>query len=128
MTKLPASSLRAPDLSGYTIAFDLDGTLVDTLAKLPLIATWLVLTLPRLVETLPKLVFVFDNVVETTDKFESVAESDVETLVRLVDTLPRLELNATFSAQWPNITRKKDTPPDADEWKGKPGKRDLLER
>ena len=34
MTKLPASSLRAPDLSGYTIAFDLDGTLVDTLADL----------------------------------------------------------------------------------------------
>jgi ferredoxin len=29
-----------------------------------------------------------------------------------------LELNATFSAQWPNITRKREAPADADEWKG----------
>jgi hypothetical protein len=34
-------------------------------------------------------------VVETTDKLESVVESEVETLVRLVETLPRLELSAT---------------------------------
>ena len=69
------------------------------------------LTLPRLVDTLPRLVFVFDNVVETTDRFESVVDSDdEETLVRagrhvtqtttdgglwLVLTLPRLVLMPT---------------------------------
>jgi len=35
-----------------------------------------------------------------------------------------LELNSTFSAQWPNITRKKDSPADADDFKGKDGKYD----
>ena len=29
-----------------------------------------------------------------------------------------LELNATFSAQWPNITRGRDAPADADDHKG----------
>jgi ferredoxin len=42
------------------------------------------------------------------------------------DTEPGIEkwqeLNATFSAQWPNITVKKPSPPDADEHKGEPGK------
>ena len=37
-----------------------------------------------------------------------------------------LELNATFSAQWPNITRKKASPADADDYKGKEGKYDTL--
>jgi hypothetical protein len=50
--------------------------------------------LPRLVETFPRLVLVLDSVVETTDKFESVVESEEETLVRLVETFPRLELIA----------------------------------
>ena len=35
-----------------------------------------------------------------------------------------LELNTTFSGQWPNITRKKDSPADADEHKGEEGKYD----
>ena len=36
-----------------------------------------------------------------------------------------LELNTTFSAQWPNVTRKADqTPTDADEHKGEEGKHD----
>ena len=35
-----------------------------------------------------------------------------------------LEINANFSASWPNITRKKDSPADADEYKGKAGKFD----
>jgi ferredoxin len=35
-----------------------------------------------------------------------------------------LELNASFSADWPNITRKKDSPADADEHKGEEGKYD----
>jgi ferredoxin len=33
-----------------------------------------------------------------------------------------LELNARFSAEWPNITEKKDPPDDADEHKGEEGK------
>jgi ferredoxin len=36
-----------------------------------------------------------------------------------------LELNNTFSSQWPNVTRKNDqTPADADEHKGEEGKYD----
>jgi ferredoxin len=37
-------------------------------------------------------------------------------------------LNAELSRLWPTITEKKDAPPDADDWNGKPGKADLLER
>ena len=33
-----------------------------------------------------------------------------------------LELNRTMSEQWPNITRKKAPPPDADQWKDVPNK------
>ncbi len=36
-----------------------------------------------------------------------------------------LELNANFSAQWPNVTRKREAPADADEHKGESGKFDL---
>ena len=35
-----------------------------------------------------------------------------------------LELNATFSAQWPNLTRNKDSPEYADSFKGVDGKYD----
>ncbi|KJS45138.1 MAG: 4Fe-4S ferredoxin [Rhodospirillaceae bacterium BRH_c57] len=34
--------------------------------------------------------------------------------------------NRDFSQKWPNITRKKDALPDADDWQNKPGKADLL--
>jgi ferredoxin len=33
-----------------------------------------------------------------------------------------LELNTTFSANWPNITRKRPAPDDADAFKGQDGK------
>jgi ferredoxin len=33
-----------------------------------------------------------------------------------------LEMNREYASKWPNITRKKDAPGDADEWKGKPDK------
>ena len=33
-----------------------------------------------------------------------------------------LEQNRTYATLWPNITRKGEAPPDADEWKGKPDK------
>jgi ferredoxin len=39
-----------------------------------------------------------------------------------------LAINAELSAIWPVITQKKDAPDDADEWLGKPGKIDYLER
>jgi ferredoxin len=37
-----------------------------------------------------------------------------------------LEINKKFAATWPNITAKGATPPDADDWKGKAGKKDAL--
>ena len=44
----------------------------------------------------------------------------------LPDTEPglerMLEINATYSAEWPNITRKRESPADADEFKGADGK------
>ncbi len=39
-----------------------------------------------------------------------------------------LALNAELSKLWPVITEMKPAPADADAWKGKPGKRGLLER
>ena len=38
-----------------------------------------------------------------------------------------LELNAKYSAEWPNITSQKEPPADADDWKGVTGKRKYLE-
>jgi len=38
-----------------------------------------------------------------------------------------LELNAKLAATWPNITVKKDGPPDAQSWEGVEGKRQYLE-
>lgn len=37
-----------------------------------------------------------------------------------------LEINANYAALWPNLTEKKDPPPDADDWLKKPGKLDEL--
>lgn len=37
------------------------------------------------------------------------------------------DLNRRLSEKWPNITKKKDPLPDADLWKGKDGKIDMLE-
>ena len=51
------------------------------------------------------------------------AEEDVEEA-----QLEFIELNKELSRDWPVIDKKKDAPPDADEWKDKEGKRDLLER
>ena len=33
-----------------------------------------------------------------------------------------LEVNTEFAKSWPNITQKKEAPPDAKEWEGKEGK------
>lgn len=50
-------------------------------------------------------------------------ESDVP-----ADQTQFIALNAELSAIWPNITKRKSPPPDADEWKDKPNKLPLLER
>ena len=39
-----------------------------------------------------------------------------------------LELNQELAEVWENITEKKDPLPDAEEWDGKEGKTELLER
>ena len=39
-----------------------------------------------------------------------------------------IEINAELSRLWPVITEQKEPPPDAEEWDGKPGKLDMLER
>lgn len=45
-----------------------------------------------------------------------------------VDVQKWFAINKELSAKWPVITRKKDPLPDADEWKDRPGKIDLLEK
>ena len=37
-----------------------------------------------------------------------------------------LELNATYSASWPNITQSREAPADADEYKGREDKMELF--
>ena len=39
-----------------------------------------------------------------------------------------IAINAELSREWPVITARKPAPEDADEWKGRPDKRELLER
>ena len=39
-----------------------------------------------------------------------------------------LELNKELSRKWPVLTEKKDAPPDAKDWEGKPAKLPLLEQ
>jgi ferredoxin len=51
------------------------------------------------------------------------AEDDVP-----ADQRQYIALNAELAKGWPVITEKKDPPPDADQWKGKPNKGPLLER
>jgi ferredoxin len=39
-----------------------------------------------------------------------------------------LQLNAELAEIWPNITERKEPPADAEDWAGKPGTLELLER
>ncbi|WP_421990736.1 ferredoxin FdxA [Roseococcus sp.] len=39
---------------------------------------------------------------------------------------PWLEINRNYAKTWPNITRKGEPPADAEEWKDKPGKAEML--
>ena len=61
-----------------------------------------------------------------------VAECPVEAIFA-EDDVPEdqrgyTELNAELAKVWPSITERKDPPVDADDWKDKPNKRDLLKR
>lgn len=38
-----------------------------------------------------------------------------------------IDLNSKLAKKWPNITKRKEALPDAEEWKDKPNKLDLLE-
>jgi len=46
------------------------------------------------------------------------------------DTEPGVEewlaINTQYASEWPNITRKGESPPDSEEWNGKPDKKALL--
>jgi len=44
------------------------------------------------------------------------------------DQVHMTALNAELAPQWPVIAERKDALPDADDWNGKSGKLDLLER
>lgn len=62
-----------------------------------------------------------------------VCEPECPAEAILPDTEPNIEkwlvINTKFSETWPNITRKGDSPADADDWNGKPGKEaDLSEK
>lgn len=45
-----------------------------------------------------------------------------------IDVVFWTDLNKELSSKWPNINSKKEALPDAEEWKDKPNKLDLLER
>jgi ferredoxin len=59
-----------------------------------------------------------------------VCEPECPVEAILPDTEPGAEawvdFNTKYSALWPNITVKKDPPPDAAEWDGKSGKMELF--
>jgi ferredoxin len=59
-----------------------------------------------------------------------VCEPECPVEAILPDTEPDLghwlELNAEYAEKWPNITRKGEAPADADEWRDKPGKKELF--
>jgi len=59
-----------------------------------------------------------------------VCEPECPAEAILPDTEPNLdkwlEINAKFAELWPNITRKGESPADAKDWDGKPGKESEL--
>ena len=44
------------------------------------------------------------------------------------DQLEFIQINAELAEVWPNISDMKAAPKDAEEWNGKPDKKNLLER
>ena len=50
------------------------------------------------------------------------ARSTQSNRTRSLDFLKWLEINAKYAQVWPNITIKREPPPDAKDWEGRPGK------
>jgi ferredoxin len=76
--------------------------------------------------------FLAINPDECIDCGVCIAECPVEAIVQDDDkTVNNLEfwidLNERLSKKWPSITKRKSALPDAEEWKDKPNKIDLLE-
>ena len=61
-----------------------------------------------------------------------VAECPAEAILAEDDVPPHqtqfIALNAEMAKVWPIISERREPPADADDWNGKPGKRDLLEK
>lgn len=73
--------------------------------------------------------FLVINPDECIDCAVCVPECPAEAIVpdtdsKAIDWLP---INAKLSRQWPNITKRKPSLPDADNWKGVPDKKQYLE-
>jgi len=75
--------------------------------------------------------FLAINPDECIDCAVCVPECPVDAIVADNDTTINVivwtDLNRRLSKKWPNITKKKAALPDADEWKDKENKLDLLE-
>lgn len=59
---------------------------------------------------------------------ECPVDAIIEDTNKTVDVVFWENLNRELSHTWPNINKRKDPLPDADEWKDKKDKLDLLER
>ena len=68
---------------------------------------------------------------ECIDCAVCVPECPVDAIVAdnntTINVIVWADLNRRLSKKWPNITKKKAALPNADEWKDKPNKLDLLE-
>lgn len=68
---------------------------------------------------------------ECIDCAVCIPECPVDAIVadddKTIDIKFWTELNTRLSKKWPVITKRKPALPDAEEWKNKPGKLDLLE-
>lgn len=75
--------------------------------------------------------FLAINPDECIDCGVCITECPVDAIVEGDEDLPDFkfwyDINERLSKKWPKITQKKDAPADADEWRDKPNKIDLLE-
>ena len=75
--------------------------------------------------------FLAINPDECIDCAVCVPECPVDAIVAdnntTINVIVWADLNRRLSKKWPNITKKKAALPNADEWKDKPNKLDLLE-
>lgn len=76
--------------------------------------------------------FLAINPDECIDCGVCIAECPVDAIVQDDDKAVSnmqfwVDLNSRLAKKWPNITKRKDPLPDAEDWKDKPNKLDLLE-